>query len=270
LAYELRHTEIKDGYCAYSGFLDWSKEFHVHVDASSIALGVVLAQPREGDVDHLLSFSSRKLSTAEINYTTIEREGLAMVYVLQKFCHYFLGGHFKMFTDHSTLKYLVNKLVLGGRIFRWLLLFQEYDFEIIGKPGRMNKSSDYLSRLEHGEEPTSLEDTLSDAQFISIRNIDDHFVVIVQFLSTRMVPSEYTIPQKKQLVVRATEFSIIAGQPYKMGPDEILRRCVMEIELPLILTEAHEGITGGHYVGGATVQKGSKSWPFSAYLTQRC
>jgi hypothetical protein len=63
-------------------FLDWTKEFHVHVNAYSIALGVVLAQPDEGDIDHPLSFSSRKLSTSETNYTTIEREGLAMVYAL--------------------------------------------------------------------------------------------------------------------------------------------------------------------------------------------
>jgi hypothetical protein len=88
----------------------------LHVDASSIALGSVLAQPGEGDIDHVLSFSSRKLSTAEINYTTTEREGLAMVYALQKFCHYLLGGHFKMFTDHSTLKYLFKKSVLEGII----------------------------------------------------------------------------------------------------------------------------------------------------------
>jgi hypothetical protein len=104
-------------------FPDWSKEFHVHVNASSIALGEVLAQPGEGDNDHPLAFASRKLSTTEINYTTNEREGLAMVYELQKFCHYLLGGHFKMFIDHSTLKYLVNKPVLGGIICRWLLLF---------------------------------------------------------------------------------------------------------------------------------------------------
>jgi len=149
-------------------FPDWSKEFHVHVDVSSIALGVVLSQLREGDIDHPLSFSSKKLSIAEINYTAIEREGLAMVYVLQKFRHYLLGGHFKMFIDHSVLKYLVNKLVLGGIICIWLLLFQEYDFEIMVKPGRMNKGLDHLSRLVHGEEPTSLEDTLLDAQLISI------------------------------------------------------------------------------------------------------
>jgi hypothetical protein len=95
-------------------FPDWTKEFHVHVDAFSIDLGVVLAQSGEGDIDHPLSFASRKLSTTEINYTTTEREGLAMVYALQKFHHYLLGRHFKMFTDHSALKYLVNKPVLGG------------------------------------------------------------------------------------------------------------------------------------------------------------
>jgi hypothetical protein len=169
------------------------QEFHMHVDAYSIVLGVVLAQPGDGDIEHPLSFSSRKLSTTDINYTTTEREGLAMVYVLQKFHHYLLGGHFKMFTDHFTLKYLVNKPVLGGRICIWLLLFQEYDFEIVVNLGRMNKGPNHLSRLEHGEEPTSLEDKLSDAQFLAIRKIDDHFTKIVQFLSTRMEPSEYTI-----------------------------------------------------------------------------
>jgi len=63
-------------------FPDWSKEFHVHVDSSSIALGAVLAQKGEGEIDHPMAFSSRKLSTTEKNYTTIEREGLAMVYAL--------------------------------------------------------------------------------------------------------------------------------------------------------------------------------------------
>jgi hypothetical protein len=160
-------------------FPDWSKEFHVHVDASSIALGVVLAQPGAGYIDHPLAFLRRKLSTAEINYTTIEREGLAMVYALQKFRHYLLGGHFKMFTDHSALKCLVNNPVLVGRICIWLLLFQEYDFEIMVKLGRMNKGPHHFSRLEHGEKPTSLEDTLSDSQLLVIRKVDDHFAKIV-------------------------------------------------------------------------------------------
>jgi hypothetical protein len=119
-------------------FLDWENTFHVHVDASAIALGAILAQLGAGDLDNPIAFASRKLSKSKQNYNTIEREGLAMVYALQKFKHYLLGKHFKMFTDHSTLKYLVNKLVLGGRICRWLLLFQEFDFEVIVKPGKLN------------------------------------------------------------------------------------------------------------------------------------
>jgi hypothetical protein len=95
-------------------FLDWENTFHMHVDASTISLGVILAQPGIGELDHPIEFASRKLSESEQNYNTTEREGLAMVYALQKFKHYLLGKHFKMFTDHSTLKYLVNKPVLGG------------------------------------------------------------------------------------------------------------------------------------------------------------
>jgi hypothetical protein len=85
-------------------------------------------------LDHPIEFASIKLSDSEQNYNTMEREGLAMVYALQKFRHYLLGKHFKMFMDHLALKYLVNKPVLGGIICRWVLLFQEFDFEVIVKP----------------------------------------------------------------------------------------------------------------------------------------
>ena len=83
----------------------------------TIALGAILAHPRVGDLDQPLAFASRKLSNSKNNYNAKEREGLAMVYALHKYRHYLLGKHFKMFTDHSTLKYLVNKPVLGGIIY---------------------------------------------------------------------------------------------------------------------------------------------------------
>jgi hypothetical protein len=95
------------------------------VDASSIALGAVSAQLGEGDIDHPIYFASIKLFESEKNYNTTKREVLDMVYALQNFIHYLLGQHFNMFTDHSALKYLVSKTVLGGgRICIWLLLFQ--------------------------------------------------------------------------------------------------------------------------------------------------
>jgi hypothetical protein len=100
----------------------WNKEFHVNVDASSIALGTIISQPREGYIDHPIYFASRKISIVKTNYTTTEQEGLEMVYVLQKLKHYLLGSHFNMYTEHFVLKSLVKNRVLGGRICTWLLL----------------------------------------------------------------------------------------------------------------------------------------------------
>ena len=127
-----------------------------------------------------------------------------------------------MYTDHSALKYLVKKNVLGGRICRWLLLFQEYDFEVIVKPGRLNAGPDYLSWIETREEPSKLEQGLPDAQLFVVHVVDDHFVEIIHFLTMGMAPKGYTSQQKKELVVCGTNFSVIEGHLYKMGNDEIL------------------------------------------------
>lgn len=76
---------------------------------------------------------------------TTERKGLAMVYALKKFWHYLLGTPFKFFIDHSMLKYLANKPVLGGgRIFQWILLFQAFEFELVVKSGKYNAGLDLL------------------------------------------------------------------------------------------------------------------------------
>ena len=102
-----------------------------------------------------------------------EREGLTRVYALQNFRHYLLGGHFQMYTDHSALEYLVNKPVLGGKICRWLLLFQEFDFEVIVKPSRLNVGPDHLSRIESGEETNILEYNFPNMQLFSLCNYRD-------------------------------------------------------------------------------------------------
>jgi hypothetical protein len=130
-------------------------------------------------LDHSIAFTRRKLSESKQNYNTIEREGLAMVYALQKFEHYLLGKKFKMFTNHSNLKYLFNKPVLGGRISLWLLLFQEFYFEVIVKLGKLNAGLDHLSRVTNGEEPTNLEDKFPYAQLFSVHIANEYFTDII-------------------------------------------------------------------------------------------
>ena len=71
---------------------DWNKVFHVHIDASNFAIGCILAQPGEHNMDFPISYASRQLNSAKKNYTTTEREGLTMVYAVKNFRHYLLAN----------------------------------------------------------------------------------------------------------------------------------------------------------------------------------
>ena len=91
-------------------------------------------------------YESRQMSPTENKYTTTEREALAVIYACKKFRHYLLGYRIVFHTDHDSFKYLVNKPDLSGRIARWILLLEEFNYEVIVKPGKVNGNADYLSR----------------------------------------------------------------------------------------------------------------------------
>jgi hypothetical protein len=101
---------------------DWTKDFHVTIDASGWCLGSILWQYDAERRECPVYYASRQMSPAERNYTTTEREALAVVYSCKKFRHYLLGYKVIFHTDHDSLKYLVNKPDLSGRIARWILL----------------------------------------------------------------------------------------------------------------------------------------------------
>ena len=147
-----------------------------------------------------------------------------------------------MFKDHFYLKYLINKPVFGGEICRWLILFQEFEFEIIVKPDRLNAGLGHLSRREIGEELNSLDNFLPDAQLFVVKMVDGYFEYIIHFLSTGRETKIFSTTQKKQLVVKAADFQLIAGLLYKLGPDAILHRCALEHEQPMVLVETNDGV----------------------------
>lgn len=109
-----------------------------------------------------------------------------------------------------------------------------------------------MSRIELGEEPTSLQDGIPDVQLFVVTMVDDFFIDIAEYLSFGVATNHYTVEQKKKLVVRASYYQLIAGQLYKLGLDDILHRCILDHEKTIVLEEAHRGILGGHYVGKAT------------------
>ena len=122
------------------------KEFVLRTDASNVGIGAALMQERDGKLCPV-SYASRKLLPREQNFSTIERECLAIIWAVQKFHMYLCGRRFVIQTDHRSLSYLNKAKFLNSRIMRWAMVLQQYDFRIESIRGNENVEADYLSRV---------------------------------------------------------------------------------------------------------------------------
>ncbi|XP_075483661.1 uncharacterized protein LOC142523816 [Primulina tabacum] len=116
-------------------------------DASDYAVGAVFGQRRD-KMFKAIYYASRTLNAAQQNYTTTEKEMLAVVFAFDKFRTYLIGTKVTVFTDHAALHYLFAKKDAKPRLIRWILLLQEFNFEVKVKKACENKVADHLSRLE--------------------------------------------------------------------------------------------------------------------------
>ncbi|XP_073033706.1 uncharacterized protein [Primulina eburnea] len=130
---------------------DWNLPFELMCDASDFALGAVLGQNWDKFL-HVIYYASMTLLGAQLNYSTTEKELLAVVFSLDKFWPYLVGSKVIVHTDHPALKYLLNKKEAKPRLIRWILLLEEFDIEIVDCKGTENQVADLLSRLEKPEE----------------------------------------------------------------------------------------------------------------------
>lgn len=123
---------------------DYDKPFVLTTDASNYAIGAVLSQINDGK-DHPVAFASRTLNKHETNYSTTEKEALAIIWSVGKFNSYLYGNKFTLVTDHKPLTFIKTS-TKNLKVLRWRLELENYDYTVEYKTGKTNVVADALSR----------------------------------------------------------------------------------------------------------------------------
>ncbi|GJU68150.1 reverse transcriptase domain-containing protein [Tanacetum coccineum] len=202
----------------------------------------------------------KTMTEAQIHYTTTEKEMLAVVYAFEKFRPYLVLSKSIVYTDHSALKYLMNKQDAKPRLLRWVLLLQEFDITIRDKKGSENLTADHLSRLENPHK-----DVLEN------KDINEHFPLeTLGVISSESTPwfADYANYHARNFIIKGMStqqkrkfFKDVKhyfwDDPYLFltCADQIIRRCVHGQEALEILKACHEGPTGGHHSANLTARK---------------
>lgn len=119
--------------------------FILTTNASDLGVGAILSQIQYGK-ERIISYFSKAHSKAENNYSTTEKELMAVIKATDHYRHYLLGRNFLLKMDHSAFKYLFKSTNMKAKFARWALYLQEYDMDIEHVKGQDNPS-DCLSRL---------------------------------------------------------------------------------------------------------------------------
>jgi hypothetical protein len=136
---------------------DWHLPFKIMCDASDYAVGEVLSQSKDKK-QYAISYASKTLTRPQLNYATMEKELLTVVFAIGKFMSYLVGAKVIVYIDHDALKYLLMKKDAKPHLIQWILLLQEFDLKIRDKKGVENSVADHLSRLQfekYAEPPIS-------------------------------------------------------------------------------------------------------------------
>ncbi|RDX71946.1 Retrovirus-related Pol polyprotein from transposon 17.6, partial [Mucuna pruriens] len=221
---------------------NWDLPFELMCDASNSALGAVLGQ-------------RARVGQPAYNYTTIEKELLAIVFALDKFRSYLLGSKIIVFSDHAALRYLLKKPDAKPRLIRWMLLLQEFDLEIRDKKGAENSVADHLSRIEKGSELMPIRDEFLDEKLLHIKTVTPWFADICNYVATSQFSLEASRAYKDK--IRSDTKYYVWDDPYlwRLYSDKVIRRCILDTEINLVLQFCHSAPRGGHYRSTRTARK---------------
>lgn len=242
---------------------DPTQPYVLRTDASSYAIGACLLQG-EGPNERPVEYASRLLTQAERNYSTTEREALAVVFAVQKFRGYIEGCKIRILTDHQPLRWLMTLKSPSGRLARWALLLQGFDLDIEYTPGRCNVVADALSRPPCTEEAEfcgicSVTIDLPKMPLEDLRKKQLNDPDVVKIINC------FENPENQVDLKRWTErgFIMMNGVLYRYSSDidsEDAQLVVPKEYISEILFECHDSPVAGHYGLDKTLHRVSSKY----------
>lgn len=165
LKYRLTHTPVL-------ALPKRTGQYIVDTDASATQIGCVLLQDQGDGAYKPVGYWSRVLTPAECNYSTTERECLAVVWALFLLRPYLEGTRFVVRTDHTALKWMLHMDGAHGRLARWRLRLAEFQYTVESRPGQHHHAADFMSRLDttgydRGPIPDEIPSLLTLANFVT-------------------------------------------------------------------------------------------------------
>nr|GEZ92108.1 reverse transcriptase domain-containing protein [Tanacetum cinerariifolium] len=231
-------------------------------DASDFAIGAVLGQRHEKHFKPI-HYASKTMNDAESNYTTTEKDMLAVVYAFKKFRSYLIMNKSIVHTNHSALKYLFAKKDATARLLRWVLLLQEFNFKVLDTKGAENLTADHLSRLENPYQnvldPKGINETfpLETLSMVTFRGDSSAswFTDFANYHAGNFIVKGMKSQQKNKFFKDVKHYFWDDPFLFKICADQVIRRYVHGKEALDILVAYHNRPTGGHHSANLTAKK---------------
>jgi hypothetical protein len=194
------------------------------------------------------------MTPTKLNYIVSENEFLVVIYDINKFRHHITGYSTLVHTDHSTIKYLMNKPITNARVTKWLLLLQEFYITVVDRPGKENVVADFLSRLKPNDD-TPVHDSFPDEYLFAVSSHSPWYADIANYLVAGKLPPHLSYREERRIIQQSARYSWISGCLFHTGPDQEIQRCIREDEVYDILKAFHDGPCGGHFADKRTSHK---------------
>lgn len=176
----------------------------MYTDASNEGISVTLGQI-QNNREVAIAYAGRDFNAAEKNYSTTEREALAAIFGIKKFEPYLYGRKFILHTDHHSLKWLMSISDPSGKLARWSLLVQQYDFDMQHGPGIVRGNADALSRRPYAPpSPTISAFDVPGVQIERVRDFqrrDQDLADLIQYLESSKLSDKYSIARSLLLTI---------------------------------------------------------------------